>query len=67
MPTFIRETFVLAADEEKEMLFAYLNKDGNIFLTDDLDENSQSYFYAILTKEDWIEMKAFIDNQFNIT
>lgn len=62
MATIRKEHFVLSnLDYHKDLEF-YLNDKGEIFFQEAGDSGYESFF--IINKEDWKELKSFIDEQF---
>jgi len=59
MPTYISEKFVVVDGQDEYEIF--VNSDQNVFVGEP-DINLQQWF--TLTREEWEDLKKFIDNQF---
>jgi hypothetical protein len=65
MPTELREKLVLVNDKGEDELIIFFNSKNEITITDDLDSENMYAFWYSLNKEDWQDVKKFIDEQFN--
>ncbi len=65
MPTEIRETLVLVDDKGEEQLHFFLNTKEEITITDDISQDNPYAFYGSINKEDWQDIKKFIDEFFD--
>ncbi len=65
MSTEIREELVVLNDKGEVCLTFFKNTNGEVTITDDTDPENMYAMYHSLNKEDWEDIKAFVDNQFN--
>lgn len=61
MPTSIFEHFIVHNPESVADLEVYINTNNDIFIC---EPNVTGGFFSIITREDWEELKKFIDKQF---
>lgn len=61
MPTLIHKSFHLYNKDNIADVEFYLNKDGDIFVQ---ELHSDDSFFFVINKDDWIELKKYIDEQF---
>lgn len=63
MATTRSERFILSNARSNKDFEFYLNADGEIFAQELGDSGYESFF--VISKEDWEELKSFIDDQFS--
>jgi hypothetical protein len=64
MSTEIKERLYVYDEKSEPMYFIFLNDLGDMMFTNDLDSEDNFSAYMTITKEDWQEIKKFIDKQF---
>ena len=48
---------------EKRVFEFYINDNGNIFFQDISDKDDFTQSWGVIPKDDWSDLKKFIDNQ----
>lgn len=66
MPTEKREILAILDDEGKFEMQFYYNQSEAITITNDENGDDPYAVYLQISKEDWVEIKKFIDNIFNL-
>jgi hypothetical protein len=64
MPTEIRERLVVVNKKFEDELYIFFNQQDEITLTDSDDPYNPNGFLYSMNKEDWQEIKSFIDKYF---
>lgn len=54
----------LRLENKDQVIEMYLNNDNEIYIQDITDPDSPCSFWFCLSKDDWDEVKQFIDDQF---
>lgn len=66
MPTDVREEIVITDKDGVELLIFHYNKANGITIKEPEEWENPHTFFTMITKEDWIEVKKFIDTQLGI-
>lgn len=64
MPTSINESLIITSvNKQFDPIEIFLNSNGSVFVGSDVNMDARDWFF-IISREDWPEIKGFIDAQF---